>query len=88
MATIVRSMHFSVPMYENLNGLAFLLDRPKAEVVRWCASQGLNALIGRLNNGEPPAEVAHHIRTDITDEIESAQDADIRRLISAIRGGR
>jgi hypothetical protein len=88
MATVVRSMHLSVPMDEHLNGLAFLLNRPKSEVIRWCISQGLTELIGQLRGRQPPEEVARRVRTDITDEIETAQDADIRRLISAIRGDR
>jgi|HubBroStandDraft_6_1064221.scaffolds.fasta_scaffold386495_1 predicted DNA-binding protein len=88
MATVVRSMHLSVPMDEHLNGLAFLLNRPKSEVIRWCISQGLTELISRLGRREPPEEVARGVRTDITDQIEQAQDADIRRLISTIRGER
>ena len=86
MPTVLRSMHLSVPMDEHLNGLAFLLNRPKSEVIRWCISQGLTELIGQLNHHEPPEEVARRVRTDITDEIETAQDADIRRLVSIIRG--
>jgi hypothetical protein len=75
-------------MDEHLNGLAFLLNRPKSEVIRWCISQGLTELISRLNRHEPLEDIARGVRTDITDQIGQAQDADIRRLISSIRGER
>ena len=86
MATVVRSMHLSAPMDDHLNSLAFLLKRSKSEVIRWCISQGLSDLITRLNHNEHPDEVAQRVRSDITDEVERGQDADIRRLIAEIRG--
>src|SRR5215831_1465983 len=83
--TVLRSINLPTSMEEQLRGIAFLLRRPKSDVIRWCIDQGLVRLIDRMKQASPleMERVADELQLHVSEEEQRARQNDIQRIIIA-----
>jgi hypothetical protein len=78
---VLRSINLPFLMEEQLRRLAFLMRKPKADVVRWCIGYGLSALSKELA-GMRSSDIPSFPLT-VSQEEQGARERDISQMMRA-----